>query len=429
MKCNDKLLEKMIKGKVFLICFTLSVAIVAYMIYSASFYRKLSNGDYLFGVLAVAIFTFMLRVLARMIGLDKISQNKKVEKNSNNPSSESNASNASTISTSSTVKSVASGNTRTSYNSTANTSQLVHSQSKRTGPDIGAKTFYFHGQLITVSEELAWYNATRQDFYKKALQVARAYMKIYEGYGDILKFIERGYEDGHKLIQEEILSDLQQGLVKFGIYDENIPQLYSDYCKNNPYWDNAFDDVAEKYLAISRRQEEIDAYRTARRQNRGRFYGAGFGLSGALKASMQAGAMNLATGALHGLFNAGAKAIDVAKAGYKTAELYHSEETRDILFQGIGHHVLHMHMMLWSVMVKRMPPLGRIPVLSANASERAKAIRSNMRTMSKDKVIDVFSEVLLLNPYSEELYDIMAHFVGSNDHTLQRIAKYFDVEM
>lgn len=49
--------------------------------------------------------------------------------------------------------------------------------------------------------------------------------------------------------------------------------------------------------------------------------------------------------------------------------------------------------------------------------------------MSKDKVIDVFSEVLLLNPYSEELYDIMAHFVGSNDPTLQRIAKYFDVEM
>ena len=64
--------KKMMKGKVFLICFTLSVAIVAYMIYSASFYRKLSNGDYLFGVLAVAIFTFMLRVLARMIALDKI---------------------------------------------------------------------------------------------------------------------------------------------------------------------------------------------------------------------------------------------------------------------------------------------------------------------------------------------------------------------
>ena len=254
-------------------------------------------------------------------------------------------------------------------------------------------------------------------------------MKIYDSYGDMEKFVERGYEDGHKLIAQEILSDLQQGLVKKGIYDENIPQLYADYCRNNPYWDNAFDEIAEKYLAISRRQEEIDAYRTARRQNRGRFYGAGFGFSGALKASMQAGAINMATGALHGIFNLGAKAIDLAKAGYKAAELYHSEETRDTLFQGIGLHVLHMHRIIWEVMAKRVPPLGKIPVLMPNASQRAEAIRSNMRSMSRDSAIKVFPEVLLLNPYSEELYRIISHIVGENDTDLIRIAKYFNVDI
>ena len=54
--------------------------------------------------------------------------------------------------------------------------------------------------------------------------------------------------------------------------------------------------------------------------------GTGFGLTNAVIASMEAGAVNLATGAIHSIFNSIGNAFTRASANSKKREIYNNDE-------------------------------------------------------------------------------------------------------
>lgn len=93
-----------------------------------------------------------------------------------------------------------------------------------------------------------------------------------------------------------------------------------------PYFDylSYFEDVEEQYLSIISTEEEMEAYRKEKWARRSRWQGGGFGIKGAIKGAVSAGAMNIATDVIRAPFNIISKLSDSYKIDNMKTELYNS---------------------------------------------------------------------------------------------------------
>lgn len=114
--------------------------------------------------------------------------------------------------------------------------------------------------------------------------------------------------------------DLLNGL---GVYDIDYEMFVNRYLGNslNCFLD-ALDDMMCEIEDISQTQSEAREYRQLRKANRSRMIGGGFGLGGAVKGMVQAGAINATTGALHSVGNAIGNTGSAIAAGTNKAAVY-----------------------------------------------------------------------------------------------------------
>ena len=290
-----------------------------------------------------------------------------------------------------------------------------------------AKTFSICGQTVTVSETYDAYNTLRLQFVQEASSAAHVFGKRYDSYGNIDNVIEHGLEDGFVIIAEIIDRVVINGvLMNLKIYDIDARRFFEEFYQRRYFhWDEDFEKVQDSYMAIRLEQKQLDEYRTMRRQNRSRWVGGGFGIEGALKGAMKAGALNMASGALHGLFNAGAKAISMADESNKKSSLY--KNAKKGLVHGIWRSVYEIHFAAWNMLEERGERMY-VEYLASGAKKQAEATVNNFAKMPKEEVRKIFPQILLLNPYSEELYKSLFSIFGDADGGLQRTAKYFGVD-
>ncbi|MBQ2617405.1 MAG: hypothetical protein IJF90_11170 [Synergistaceae bacterium] len=292
-----------------------------------------------------------------------------------------------------------------------------------------AKTFSICGQTVTVSETYDAYNTLRLQFVQEASSAAQVFGKRYDSYGNIDNVIEHGLEDGLGIIAGIIDRVVINGvLMKLKIYDIDDERFFREFYQDKYFlWGDAFDEVQDQYMAIRLEQKQLDEYRTMRRQNRSRWVGGGFGIGGALKGAAKAGAMNMASGALHGLFNAGAKAISMASESSQKSSLYKNSATKNTLIGGIWSSVYQIHFAVWEILERHN---GRMNVLclTSGAEKKAEATVNNFARMPKKDVLAVLPQTMLLNPYNEELYKSLFSIFGDSDGGLQKAARYFGVD-
>lgn len=98
--------------------------------------------------------------------------------------------------------------------------------------------------------------------------------------------------------------------------------------------DHAYEYVMSDLEDIIDDKKEKMEYRAARKNNRNRFVGGGFGFSGAIKGSMEAGALNAASGLAHSSVNTIGNIGSALGASMKKSALY-NEDTRDTLNTGV----------------------------------------------------------------------------------------------
>ena len=94
----------------------------------------------------------------------------------------------------------------------------------------------------------------------------------------------------------------------YDIYDITDEVLSSGILENSLYM-QILDEYCDLIEEIEADQKRLDEYRRMRKETRTKFYGGGFGISGAIKGAMKAGAMNMVTGAAHDIANAAGKGI------------------------------------------------------------------------------------------------------------------------
>lgn len=280
---------------------------------------------------------------------------------------------------------------------------------------------------ITVSPERISYNSIRLRYQRLAEAAA-------ENFASKFTATFKNMDDIHNKCTEQFIPMLRetaeiavQDIVAHGIYDIDL-ELFGDYMGNHVTWDEDFAVIDDKYMGIVLKADELDAYRTQRRESRGRWVGGGFGFSGAVKGAMQAGAMNIATGAVHSLFNLTAKGISAVGDAIKKNELYSDPSTKATLVEAVYRSILSVHFALIDAINDKQP--GTVTG-AVNDEDDAKAMRlvQNVEAgrLPETSIQQVLLQALALNPYNEAIYRLWLQKFGDPSGELDAVESFFGI--
>lgn len=127
---------------------------------------------------------------------------------------------------------------------------------------------------------------------------------------------------------------LYNSLVDIGVYDQGREE-YFDQCVDITEPDEAYNAIAEQYNAICGNRDDAFAYRKARRQARPRVGIMATDIYSMYGAALDAGVINLTTGAIHGVRNVIGNIGSSISAAVNTRKLYENEETCNVLLSGV----------------------------------------------------------------------------------------------
>lgn len=276
--------------------------------------------------------------------------------------------------------------------------------------------------VVEVSDDMIRYNKWRIYYRDLADKSAEKYIsEFYEKYDGLDDFSKYGLEGGRKVIQEAI-SDTIQLCVDAKIYDideESFMKKYGQFCLRP--WEDAFEEINDKYMEIVLKTEELDEYRAQRKASRARIIGGGFGFEGAMKGMMAAGAINIATGVVHGTFNLIGKGIDMIGNSMKKSSIFGSDETKNLLRSGIWESIFNIH--------KAICDIFDISGIPNESEEKADILFRNIGRMQKDEVPKNIVDVINLNPYHTDAYEYWIENYGDPRGQLQKIADTFAVDL
>jgi TPR repeat protein len=277
--------------------------------------------------------------------------------------------------------------------------------------------------LIAVSPERVEYNAIRLKYQKLAEKATKDFSEKW--FKDIDDLHERAATVVFNAVMPVVdvaISDL----VARGIVDIDEKYFLENYLEFS--WEKDFEEIDEQYIQIVLKAEELDAYRTARRQSRSRFVGGGFGIEGAIDGMFKAGATNLAVGALHGTFNLGAKVITSAVNAVKKSQLFNDPATKTSLVNAFYWQLFLVHTALIEAINDKKPNSISGWVDKEEALKATRLFENiNKGRVSKQEAENMLPEILSLNPYDEAIYMYWMQDYGDDNNLLERTAEYFGV--
>lgn len=261
-----------------------------------------------------------------------------------------------------------------------------------------------------------------EDFYNKHNDIDEVMSKIYDYGVNVLieigkvgvKFFEqiKKYDVSAKqLVTADSFS--LKSLENFSITSYNVRECPWDI------WQNYFNRVNGAYQDIIRSAQNERNYRKQRKENRGRFVGGGFGIDGALKGMIQAGALNAITGAAHSVFNAiGNWTTDQAELNSKEA-LYKDRRVINTFISGLAEATNAIKMRVLAIL-----DYGSLKEMQ----EKSRTILENVTSGSlKDagSIEIALIEALIANPFNLEIYKTWLEHFGDENKELQDTAVFF----
>lgn len=174
-------------------------------------------------------------------------------------------------------------------------------------------------------------------------------------------------------------------------------------------WSACIQSVAETYKAIREQAQEERDYREYRKATRDRFVGGGFGISGALEGMAKAGAMNMATGAAHSIFNAIGNSQTNSTERSNLKKLYNDEDSLNSILQAyrIGLDALR----------DATATALSLPIISNDRSQDARDIIANVKAgkIPPAHRQEALLKALHLNPIDMNTYTAyLTHYADEN---------------
>lgn len=176
----------------------------------------------------------------------------------------------------------------------------------------------------------------RNMMYHKNIVCGRA-IKEFEHWYDhcfgIEAVLDKVDHEVYELISKYAVDELYGSLDALEIYDISRED-YIRKCVDLSGFFNGVEHIENQIMSISHDKDMMKEYRAARKASRGKFVGGGFGISGAIKGSVKAGALNATTGMAHSLVNTVGDAGSSIAAAARKAGVYNSD-TKNLLSKGI----------------------------------------------------------------------------------------------
>jgi hypothetical protein len=201
---------------------------------------------------------------------------------------------------------------------------------------------------------------------------------------DLDSLVKYGYGLGSNEISFAI-SLAVDTLITFEVYDIDPETFIKHYYVKYHTWDEDFGVINDKYMDIVLNEQQLDEYRTARRQGRRRVIGGGFGIAGATKGMVQAGAINMVFGASQMAFNGLAKLVSMGVNSVKKSSIFYDPSTKQQLVDGINKAILNIHFAIIDVLHDRTS--YTISVISDDEMQKAESIFNNILNRDFDELL------------------------------------------
>lgn len=287
------------------------------------------------------------------------------------------------------------------------------------------------GIPANLSPEQQNYNELRGHYAMLATDAAKLFSTEYENQ---FKSLENIVQNASTLAVPHIqgaIDDAIEKLADRNIFDIDSEYFTATYFKRYDTWSPAHERIAEQYAEIVCSTAEMDAYRTARRQNSGQVIGGGFGLDGVVQGLAVAGAANLAIGAAHGLFNLVAKGLRTIGDSGKKNQIFVDPQTKAALVSGLEKSVLNVHLSLLDALDASTDISSNCQRVSISDQDKALRMLTNLQrgALSNVNPGNVLTQVLTLDPYCLDAYIYALNECGDVAGSIEQMANFFHLNL
>lgn len=284
------------------------------------------------------------------------------------------------------------------------------------------------GEPVYFDGTMDFYVGLREGFEKLGDELSKEFADdFYSNYRDMDALIREFPEDFSGIFKEatDTMNGLLSELKIFGVTNEELAPLTEKYCYHT-YLE--LQKINEQYQEIVGRQEGMREYRQARKDSRGRLVGGGFGLGGAAKGIVTAGAVNVATGALHSVGNAIGNMGSAISAANAKDRLFKSGIV-SYLEYAIKQDILGLHIVVAEIITDRTGK--RIYTFTEEDEKRANKIWADLECSIIPSESEQTAVVRMLStyPFNSRYYQSAVRLFPERFEEIREFAKYFGFEI
>lgn len=283
------------------------------------------------------------------------------------------------------------------------------------------KTFNFYDQLVSFSEQKVSYNNIYLIFTNLANSLAnqteREFYNLFNSFNSFIK----GEEALAEKIRGQAIDEAIKILVSLGVYELSETEFYNHFMSKHDSWDEDVNFITEKNAELASRSQQLDARRTARRQNRRQLTGYG-----SLESIREADGMNITTNIFHGMFNIASKGATELNHLNVKKKIFEDPNT---VIQ-IGNAIYNTVMSAFYGLVEAIQAMD--PNLIHNYSESEKrssnAITENILKgrIPDDQFLPALAKAINFYPYNQEIY-IIAQSLSDADGDMTDLSKFLGI--
>lgn len=283
------------------------------------------------------------------------------------------------------------------------------------------KIFNLLGQEYTVSNDLEKYNYYKNLFNEKALSSARTFHEMYEK--NILNLdvlINKVTPLASELIIKCIKSVIPL-LVDEGIMTLDEFTFFNKYYYDYFEFEKYYYPILEKYVDITEAHESLKSYRELQKATRSRWQGGGFGVSGAIKGAITAGALNMGTDFVRSVGDSSRSQKDADQINSLKMKVFNNPETFSLLHQGIYYCIIGV----FEGFIDELVEHRVIKKINLNPNESKIIFENTVKyEKSPDKILNNLMKSLMLNPYYFEIYKFLLEG-AENKREIVEMALFF----
>ena len=245
-----------------------------------------------------------------------------------------------------------------------------------------------------------------------------------------IKVFEDIYKKATEYFVQNIVDTLKLGvevLMEYGIDYIDLQRLtqlaYDDIDPSDTF--EYLQSIADK---ICSKEDELLISRNLKKMNRGRWYGGGFGLGGAIKGAMMAGGLNLASSAIHGIGDSITNSRDKSIIDKMKNDALHSSELRDRLIDDLYDYCFSVYYSVSEILYEA----NRMPRVSFEARDCEAKYNNYFERYQKDasyyeKTISALCDCIRANPFICNFYLDFYDLAKGNKKAIQKMTDFFGI--